>query len=145
MKWNSVTWYSKLLAMILFVSLPFIGFYLGTRFDEATKPAKNENLDKIQEGYTTIVDTDEISVEIKNDNGLLLYKGRAQAPDSCNYLLSESTFVSSENKIPVLKIDVKKKTGTTQTCVQVISDLQFSGSIETASSNLTIYFNDQKL
>jgi hypothetical protein len=27
--WNKVTWYSKLVALILFVALPFIGFWLG--------------------------------------------------------------------------------------------------------------------
>ncbi len=30
--WNKVTWYSKLVALILFVALPFIGFYYGTQY-----------------------------------------------------------------------------------------------------------------
>ena len=33
--WNKVTWYSKLLALILFVALPFIGFCLGVRYGKA--------------------------------------------------------------------------------------------------------------
>ncbi|MEK7094440.1 MAG: hypothetical protein AAB903_03835 [Patescibacteria group bacterium] len=33
-EWNKVTWYSKLLALILFVALPFIGFYLGMMYQE---------------------------------------------------------------------------------------------------------------
>jgi len=33
-KYNKVTWYSKLLALILFVILPFIGFYLGMKYAE---------------------------------------------------------------------------------------------------------------
>ena len=32
-QWNKVTWYSKLLALILFVALPFIGFYLGIKYE----------------------------------------------------------------------------------------------------------------
>ena len=31
-KWNSVTRSSKLLAMILFIALPFVGFFLGTKY-----------------------------------------------------------------------------------------------------------------
>lgn len=31
-EWNKVTWYSKIIALILFVSLPFIGFCLGVSY-----------------------------------------------------------------------------------------------------------------
>ncbi len=31
-EWNKVTWYSKLLALALFVALPFIGFYCGVQY-----------------------------------------------------------------------------------------------------------------
>ena len=31
-EWNKVTWYSKLLALVLFVTLPFIGFYYGMQY-----------------------------------------------------------------------------------------------------------------
>ncbi len=47
-KWNKVTWYSKLLAMIIFVILPFIGFYLGLIYGE-TKESLNEHLIFIQD------------------------------------------------------------------------------------------------
>jgi hypothetical protein len=31
-EWNKVTWYSKILAAVIFVALPFIGFYYGVRY-----------------------------------------------------------------------------------------------------------------
>jgi hypothetical protein len=31
-QWNKVTWYSKLIALVLFVALPFIGFYYGMQY-----------------------------------------------------------------------------------------------------------------
>ncbi len=34
LEWNKVTWYSKLLALILFVALPFLFFYYGTQYGE---------------------------------------------------------------------------------------------------------------
>lgn len=33
-QWNKVTWYSKWLALALFVALPFIGFYFGEKYGE---------------------------------------------------------------------------------------------------------------
>jgi len=33
-QWNKVTWYSKSLALALFVALPFIGFYFGEKYGE---------------------------------------------------------------------------------------------------------------
>jgi hypothetical protein len=33
-EWNKVTWYSKLIALGLFVVLPFLGFWLGTQYGE---------------------------------------------------------------------------------------------------------------
>jgi len=31
-QWNKVTWYSKIVALTLFVALPFVGFYLGVQY-----------------------------------------------------------------------------------------------------------------
>jgi hypothetical protein len=39
MQWNKVTWYSRYLAMILFVALPFLGFYLGIRYEWLSQKA----------------------------------------------------------------------------------------------------------
>jgi hypothetical protein len=33
-EWNKVMWYSKIIALALFVALPFIGFYYGTKYGE---------------------------------------------------------------------------------------------------------------
>ncbi len=35
-QWNKVTWYSKFLALALFVALPFIGFYYGMQYGRMT-------------------------------------------------------------------------------------------------------------
>ena len=39
--WNKVTWYSKILALALFVALPFIGFYYGTKYGETVAWLQN--------------------------------------------------------------------------------------------------------
>lgn len=35
-EWNKVTWYSKFIALVLFVALPFIGFYYGIKYGTLT-------------------------------------------------------------------------------------------------------------
>lgn len=34
-EWNKVTWYSKMIALALFVALPFVGFYCGIQYGKA--------------------------------------------------------------------------------------------------------------
>lgn len=36
-EWNRVTWYSKLLALIIFVGVFILGFYLGSAYNEAAR------------------------------------------------------------------------------------------------------------
>lgn len=36
--WNKVTWYSKFIALVLFVALPFIGFWYGTQYGQMIAP-----------------------------------------------------------------------------------------------------------
>lgn len=65
MKWNVVTWYSKLLALALFVALPFIGFYYGNQYGQALQAntdvvtnsnieAANQKIDGLPEYYTNV-------------------------------------------------------------------------------------------
>ena len=37
-EWSKITWYSKILALALFVLLPFAGFYLGTWYQKEITP-----------------------------------------------------------------------------------------------------------
>jgi hypothetical protein len=39
-KWNKVTWYSKAIALALFVALPFLGFWLGANYGEVWEAAQ---------------------------------------------------------------------------------------------------------
>ena len=39
-EWNKVTWYSKIIALLVCIALPFIGFYLGVKFQEAREAAQ---------------------------------------------------------------------------------------------------------
>ena len=38
-EWNKVTWYSKILALILFIALPIFAFCLGMKYERALEAA----------------------------------------------------------------------------------------------------------
>jgi len=45
LEWNKVTWYSKLLALGLFITLPFIGFYVGIQYQKILELDKSTQID----------------------------------------------------------------------------------------------------
>lgn len=54
-EWNKVTWYSKLVALMLFVTLPSMGFYLGIQYQKAISPTTSSTSStsiKTSEGST---------------------------------------------------------------------------------------------
>lgn len=51
-QWNKVTWYSKTFALILFVALPFVGFYCGMRYGELKEMGNNSTLIAALQGNT---------------------------------------------------------------------------------------------
>jgi len=44
-EWNKVTWYSKLFALLLFVTLPPIGFYLGVQYGKVRGELRHVQLE----------------------------------------------------------------------------------------------------
>jgi hypothetical protein len=42
-EWNKVTWYSKTIALVLFVALPFIGFYYGAQYGQALQAVRGSS------------------------------------------------------------------------------------------------------
>ncbi|OGY24446.1 MAG: hypothetical protein A2172_01655 [Candidatus Woykebacteria bacterium RBG_13_40_15] len=69
MKFREVTWYSKLLALALFVVLPFAGFYAGMWYqknislgtnDIVANGSKDASDSASQNGWREIVDSEKI-------------------------------------------------------------------------------------
>ena len=47
-KWNEVTWYSKLLALIIFILFPILGFYVGVTYERAELEARGAHFSTVQ-------------------------------------------------------------------------------------------------
>jgi len=77
MKVNSVTWYSKLLAIILFITLPFFGFYLGMKYQEATAIKENTVTNNNLNGARILkeIKTDELTIKVVHKDGIISYGG----------------------------------------------------------------------
>ena len=52
-QWNKVTWYSKLIAGIVFVALPFIGFYYGAQYGKVIGTVDEQSSLVAQDGAST--------------------------------------------------------------------------------------------
>ena len=53
-EWNKVTWYSKILALALFVALPFIGFWYGMQYGEVVSVLNSSPAAPAGSGTATI-------------------------------------------------------------------------------------------
>ncbi len=61
-EWKKVTWYSKALALGLFVALPFIGFWLGIKYDRSIGPLEfSKDTPDINNPATTQSSTNSVS------------------------------------------------------------------------------------
>ena len=51
-QWNKVTWYSKLIALVIFVIFPFVGFFWGVHFGQLIEIAKQAKQAGANTSYT---------------------------------------------------------------------------------------------
>ena len=80
-EWNKVTWYSKLLALVIFVALPFIGFYYGAQYGKTVAAI----------GQTS---TSSVTAQTTSDNGTAYYSDPAEWQTDANNVPSASRIQS---------------------------------------------------
>jgi hypothetical protein len=150
-----VTWYSKVLALILFIALPFIGFYAGMWYQKNISPQKSTVTTNGSStatdsastaGWKTVVDSEKITVQTKYENGQLRYKGTVQVPTACYKLKDETTVLESSPEQVQIRISAgqtKSDTpGSIGVCAQVITDLEFSGQVQVSKDAVVTVFLD---
>jgi len=154
MKFNQVTWYSKLLAMILFIALPFLGFYVGMKYERAivppsqdlrtndTKPRSSD-----QTGWKTIVDTSQVSVKTKYENGNLKFSGIVQLPTPCHKLRDETAVLESFPEQVQIRLTTREdKAPDVGFCAQVITPKEFSGQVQVSEKAVvSVFLNGEKI
>ncbi len=152
MKFTQVTWYSKLAAAILFVALPFLGFYAGTWYqknvstktsDVVTNGSSTATDSASKNGWATVVKAEEITVQTKYESGTLHYKGSVQVPTACYKLKDETTVLESDPVQVQIRISAgQTKSDSLGVCAQVITDLEFSGQVQASKDAVVTTFLD---
>lgn len=152
MKFNSVTWYSKIIAAILFITLPFVGFYVGMKYQEATSSPDTDAIvdsgssSDANTNWETLVSTDEIILKTKYEGGRLKYTGTVQTPTPCHTLKDETKVLESfpeQVQIRVL-ITYPSLSPNAGICAQVITDQEFSGEVTVSKEAVVFVYLDGK-
>ena len=148
MRFNSVTWYSKLLALILFIALPFAGFYAGIKYQEATTPSSESpkaTSSAKQSGWRTIVSTDQITVRTKYESGTLKYNGTVQLSTACHELKDEAGVMESFPEQVQVRLTTEDPVSGTM-CAQVITEKEFSGQVKVSeNATVSVYLDGEKV
>ena len=153
MKFNQVTWYSKLLALVLLVALPFLGFYAGTKYQQAIVPtdkviddngSKDNNYFNTT-GWKTIVENDQITVKTKYENNTLKYSGTVQLPTPCHQLKDQSgMMLLYPEQVRIQLVIEPSPPGTV--CAQVITEREFSGGVQVSEKAVvSVFLNGEKI
>ena len=156
MKFKEVTWYSKLLALALFVVLPFIGFYVGMKYQEAVAPpnevvvntstpsatpkgSNNKSTTKIS------IKTNEVTLKATYENGVLKYSGTAQLPTPCHQLTDQTVVMESyPEQVKIQLVIDPPKSGTV--CAQVVTPKDFSNQLQVSeNAAISVYLNGEKI
>lgn len=103
-EWNKVTWYSKTLALILFVALPFIGFYYGMQYGKtaAATPVSNGSA-QTSNYYENISDW---QTDSNNSNFSIAYPIDFSVGDNYNSAPSTDWRVNAQNTSGVKAITI---------------------------------------
>ena len=145
MKFTQVTWYSKLLALILLVALPFIGFYAGVWYQKQVSPATTSSATSSTktDGSKTEVDSDKLSLKTSFNNGVLNYSGSVSLPTPCHDLEVQTTVAESFPEQVQIRIKIQDpKVG--MICAQVLTEKEFSGEFQVSeNASVSVYLNGE--
>ncbi len=155
MKLNQVTWYSKLAALILFILLPFAGFYLGMKYQEALSPPSSTSYlinpgapnssSSATKNATQTINKDGVTISITNKDGTLTYSGTVEFPTPCYKLNVDSIVAESYPEQVQIKLTTEPQ-NRGEFCAAVLTKKTFSGTVKvSASAKVYIYLNDQKI
>ncbi|HSX57731.1 MAG TPA: hypothetical protein VLE47_00470 [Candidatus Saccharimonadales bacterium] len=156
MKFNQVTWYSKLIALILFVALPFIGFYLGMQYQELTHPTTEVQTTTVSNSFTATtsanttndqsnisIKTDQVSVNAVEKNGLVTYSGTVQLPTPCTNLNVDATASRTDPSVVSIQLTTQP---TDTVCAQVVTPKPFSGEVAAPKGvQIHVFYNGSQI
>lgn len=154
-EFNSVTWYSKLVALALFIALPFAGFYAGMKYQKAItadevriiKDKDNTSSPSSTQKTTINIKTNDLSFTSTYQNGLMKYQGTVTVPTPCYEVKQEALIAESFPEQVTIRIKTELvKEVIPQSCIQVVSQKPFSGEAKVDKNAIVrIFLNDKEI
>ena len=147
---NKVTWYSKLLALILLVLLPFAGFLLGMKYQTSiTVPSVQfvTNDSTSNSNIVSNISPSKLKITTQLKNGVLKYSGSVELPNPCYQVKDEIVILESYPQQVQVRISVvNPRNGTGGTCIQVLTTKEFSGELKISNqAKISVWFNGKPL
>lgn len=141
MKFNQVTWYSKLGALFLIIILPAVGFYLGMIYGGDVSPSDESSVRVV--GQTKVIDnktvvgSEKVTLKTSFKNGKLEYSGSVQLPSPCHKLDIQTTVAESYPEQVYISLEIIDPDPGVL-CATVIEEKEFSGKLS-VSANASIF------
>ena len=138
MKFNRETWYSKIIAILLFFAFPVVAFYLGAKYQKSI----------VYKDKSAIVSSpapvkSKVTFQKSFKDNLLKYKGTVQTPSPCHELKQETKVMESypeQVRIDLSTIDPSPG----NICTQQITSKEFSGETAVSENASVSVFLDGK-
>jgi hypothetical protein len=154
MKLHEVTWYSKFIALALFVVLPFLGFYAGMKYQEKItvkdstssvthKPNTSTSSSKAKTKIN--IKTNDITFTSTYENGVVKYSGTVTVPSPCYEVKQDAVVAESFPEQVSIKIKTELvKEVIPASCIQVVTQKPFSGESEVSeNASIRVFLNDK--
>ena len=151
-EFNRVTWYSKLLTLALVIVLPFLGFWLGMKYQEALNPNTSANVTSTPTNNVAtnsakptpgkiIKQTTKPSITVTYKDGIYYYSGTIQFPETCGIITAKTNVAHTEPAIITIFLTTQRPDGL---CGQAFTLKPFSGQVSGPSgATVDVYLNDE--
>jgi hypothetical protein len=156
-KFNQATWYSKLAALILFVALPFLGFWAGVTYERSVNPKDTSSDQKVSTDSNKPISStknrstnkyvlinDSVNLVATFQTNVWRYSGLVQVLNVCTYL--EHNVLVRESFPEQVSIELTTKMDReADVCAQVITQRNFSGEFQaSAKADITVSLDGKK-
>ena len=140
MRFNRETWYSKLIAILLFFTFPIAAFYLGVKYQKSTLVQRqNTSIPSpapIEKGVT---------FETTYEDNLLKYQGTVALPSPCHDLKQEAKVMVSYPEQVRIDLTVENPAQGT-VCTQQITTKEFSSQVQVSEkATISVFLNGEKV
>ncbi|KKR86296.1 MAG: hypothetical protein UU34_C0017G0012 [Candidatus Curtissbacteria bacterium GW2011_GWA1_41_11] len=140
MNFNRETWYSKIIAILLFFAFPVVAFYLGAKYQKST-----DYKDKSAIASSPAPAKSKVTFQKSFEDNLLKYKGTVQTPSPCHELKQKTKIMESYPEQVRIDLSIDDP-APGNVCIQQIAQKDFSGKIKVSeSATVSVFLNGEKV